>query len=82
MLELFNSNIKSAKLSADMKKTGPGNPRYKTDVKTGEVEIAYIQNDFHITTDMIKKFGMSYQGLRLRLIKAGVWKENSEQEES
>lgn len=81
VLELFKDNVKSVALSKNMKQKGPGNPRYKTDVKTGEVEIDYILSGFQITTAMIKKYKMSYQGLRLRLIKAGVWKENQEQEE-
>ena len=80
VLELFKDNVKSVALSKNMKQKGPGNPRYKKDVKTGEVEIDYIQNNFQITTAMIKKYKMSYQGLRLRLIKAGVWKENEQEE--
>lgn len=81
VLELFHNNIKSIGLSERMKQKGPGNPRYKPEVETGMVIEDYIKNDYHITTEMTRKYGMSYQGLRLRLKAAGALNERKNENE-
>ena len=78
VLQLFNTNMRAIQLSDGMKKKGTGNPRYKPEVKTGMVIEDYINNEHHITNAMIEKYGMTYQGLRLRLKSAGVLKGKEE----
>jgi len=81
VLQLFNNNVKAIRMSEGMKEKGPGNPRYRPDVKNGQVIEDYINNEHHITNSMIEKYGMTYQGLRLRLKSAGVLKDKEKDAE-
>ena len=48
-------------------------PHYRKDIDDEDLVRAYLDNGYIINQDMQNKFKMSYQGIRTRLIAAGVY---------
>lgn len=84
MLNLVETNVKSLAVgeylkSAEYKekasRTGEDAHRFNKDIDSDELVRAYIKADYKLTEDVLAQFkGMSYQGLRDRLIDTGTWK--------
>ena len=59
---------------------GPKSPSYIQELDTQELVSRYIKADYKLTSEIAgeyqEKFGITYNGLRNRLIQAGVWKAN------
>lgn len=70
--DLVEENIKSIAASKVMKR--------QADVDLSERDAAltrqYINDGYKLTNDTLEKFELTYQGARLRLIEAGVWRVN------
>ena len=70
--DLVEENIKSIAASKVMKR--------QADVDLSERDAAltrqYINDGYKLTNDTLAKFELTYQGARLRLIEAGVWRMN------
>lgn len=81
VLKLVQSNIKTLCVSQRMKSSsGENNPTFKTGLKTEDLARDYIKSNYKLTSDIVQKydkqFGITYNGLRLRLKRAGIWKVN------
>lgn len=81
LLELVENNIKSLSLSERLKdKTGLGSPTLIKDLDTNTLVKDYIKAGYKLTDDLVnrynEKYNITYHGLRLRLINAGIWKAN------
>lgn len=60
---------------------GKNNPRYIAALKTSELIADYVKNNYHITRKMRayykETYNISYNGMRNRLIKEGIWREKT-----
>lgn len=80
MLTLLYDKIYLEKPKETVKREGEHNPRFIKEVKTNDLVRDYIENGYHITKAMRKHYkdtyGITYNCVRERLIKAGIWKDN------
>ena len=80
MLTILYDRVHMVKLKEPARKDGEHNPRYVKEVKTKDLVKEYIENGYHITKAMRKHYkdtyGITYNCIRERLIKEGIWKDN------
>lgn len=81
MLSLIEDNAAKLSFSVRVKKSkGDKSPSYIKELDTNELISRYIKADYKLTSEIAgdyqEKFGITYNGLRNRLIQAGVWKAN------
>lgn len=81
VLNLIDDNASALEFSVRAKKSkGVNSPSYIKELDTQELVSKYIKAGYKLTTEIASeyqdKFGITYNGLRNRLIQAGVWKAN------
>lgn len=81
VLNLIDDNASALEFSVRAKKSkGVNSPSYIKELDTQELVSKYIKAGYKLTTEIAseyqEKFGITYNGLRNRLIQAGVWKAN------
>lgn len=80
VLKILYDNLPSIGMAINMKKKGSENNRYIAGLRTADLIKDYISNDYHITAEMKEKYrseyGITYNGIRNRLIQADIWKDN------
>ena len=80
VLKILYDNMSSIGLAIKMKQKGTENSRYIKGLRTADIIQDYIKNDYHITAEMKEKYkkeyGVTYNGIRNRLIQADIWKDN------
>ena len=78
LLDLIEANVKvlatSIKIRDQRGKSGQESNSFKAWVNTDELINDYKNSGYRITDAMVKKYGMTIQGMRDRLIKAGEYK--------
>lgn len=83
VLNLIDDNASALEFSVRAKKSkGVNSPSYIKELDTQELVSKYIKAGYKLTTEIAseyqEKFGITYNGLRNRLIQAGVWKANKQ----
>ena len=53
---------------------GDKHVKYRQDVKIDDLVADYQSEGYKLTYKIIQKYGMTYQGLKVRLVEAGVWR--------
>lgn len=76
MLDTLNDASRSVIYTRATKNKGTKNPNYKSEINTDELIKEYIDNGYKLTSDMVSKYNITYQGIRLRLVERGIWKAN------
>lgn len=81
VVSLVEDNASSLSFSVRTKNSkGVKSPSYIKELDTHELVSKYIKADYKLTSEIVgeyqEKFGITYHGLRNRLIQAGVWKAN------
>ena len=80
VLKILYDNMSSIGLAIKMKQKGTENSRYIKGLRTADIIQDYIKNGYHITAEMKEKYkkeyGVTYNGIRNRLIQADIWKDN------
>lgn len=86
LLDILNDNMGAIKLQRQMQHKGKEHPCYRHDLSTEEVVKDYMHNGSKITQQMLSKYNkdkehkITYNGLRVRLQKAGVWVSRNEKQ--
>lgn len=77
VLNLFIKNVKAAAFSHRIKSTNLPSPALIDGLNTQDIIADYQANGNSIPKSMVEKYnkayGISYSGLRMRLVKAGAW---------
>lgn len=81
VVSLVEDNASALSFSVRTKNSkGVKSPTYIQELDTHELVSRYIKADYKLTSEIVneykQKFGITYHGLRNRLIQAGVWKAN------
>lgn len=81
VVSLVEDNASALSFSVRTKNSkGSKSPSYIQELDTNELVSKYIKADYKLTSEIVneykQKFGITYHGLRNRLIQAGVWKAN------
>lgn len=81
VVSLVEDNASALSFSVRTKNSkGFKSPSYIQELDTQELVSRYIKADYKLTSEIAgeyqEKFGITYNGLRNRLIQAGVWKAN------
>lgn len=85
VLSLVKDNIKTIALHERLKNSkGKESPNYIQGIDNRQLVQEYINNGYKLSNEIaekyISKYGITYGALRLRLIKAGVWKDRKNKE--
>lgn len=85
MLNLVKDNVKSIAASVKMKDKSSDNIRYIEGIDTNVLAEEYKNAGYKLTDEIVSKYngkyGVTYHGLRNRLVTAGVWKDKKKKEE-
>ena len=77
LLDMIEQNKESLALSSNMKEQkkikGENHPAFRKDIRTEEMVDDYKKAGNNVTLEMIKKYGLTFQGIKYRLQTAGVY---------
>lgn len=82
VLKMVQENAKNLAFQKRLKDKDMPSPTYIKELDTKELIRDYSNNGYKLSNEIaekyISKYGITYAGLRLRLVKAGVWRDRKE----